>query len=114
MQSYLIRNAAMVNEGRTISTDLLIKNGRIEKIAPAIDTMERAIEIDAAGLYMLPGAIDDQVHFREPGLTHKANIYTEAKAAVAGGGIAGRQIPDRGTHFAGQLFILHGHQQRQR
>ena len=94
MQSYLIKNAAMVNEGRTISTDLLIKNGRIEKIAPTIDTNEKVIEIDASGLHLLPGAIDDQVHFREPGLTHKGNIYTEAKAAVAGGTTSFMEMPN--------------------
>lgn len=94
MQSYLIKNAAMVNEGRTISTDLLIKNGRIEKIEPVIDAEERVIEIDATGLHLLPGAIDDQVHFREPGLTHKGNIYTEAKAAVAGGVTSFMEMPN--------------------
>lgn len=94
MQNYLIKNAAIVNEGRTFSSDLLIKNGRIEKIAGQIETPANCVEIDATGLHLLPGAIDDQVHFREPGLTHKANIYTEAKAAVAGGVTSFMEMPN--------------------
>ncbi len=94
MQYYLIRNAAIVNEGRTIFSDLLIKNGRIEKIAPVIETPSNTREINAEGLHLLPGAIDDQVHFREPGLTHKATIYTEAKAAVAGGVTSFMEMPN--------------------
>jgi dihydroorotase len=74
--------------------DLLIKNGRIEKIGGNIDTKSNAVEIDGRGRYLLPGAIDDQVHFREPGLTHKATIYTEAKAAVAGGVTAFMEMPN--------------------
>jgi dihydroorotase len=94
MQTYLIKQASIVNEGRTICSDLLIKNGRIEKIAPVIDTAAHAIVIDAKGLHLLPGAIDDQVHFREPGLTHKATIYTEAKAAIAGGVTSFMEMPN--------------------
>ncbi len=94
MQTYLIKNATLVNEGRIFSSDLLIKNGRIEKIAPIIDNPGNTMEIDATGLHLLPGAIDDQVHFREPGLTHKANIYTEAKAAVAGGVTSFMEMPN--------------------
>ena len=78
MSNYLIKNAQIVNEGKTITSDLLIKNGRIEKIASKIEVPYKIDEIDATGMYLIPGAIDDQVHFREPGLTHKANIYTEA------------------------------------
>ncbi len=70
---------------KKIYGDVLVKNGRIEKIAAAIETKEACIEINGKDQWLIPGAIDDQVHFREPGLTHKANIYTEAKAAVAGG-----------------------------
>ena len=83
----IIRNAALVNEGNIIVADLLIVNERIEKIAPSIHLASAVSEkeINAEGLYLLPGVIDDQVHFREPGLTHKANMYTESKAAVAGG-----------------------------
>ena len=85
MSSILIKNAAVVNEGITNVTDVWIKNGRIEKIANDIQPKENHREIAADGLYLLPGVIDDQVHFREPGLTHKATIATEARAAVAGG-----------------------------
>ena len=83
----IIRNAALVNEGNIIVADLLIVNERIEKISPSIHLASDVSvkEINAEGLYLLPGVIDDQVHFREPGLTHKANMYTESKAAVAGG-----------------------------
>ena len=92
--TYLIRNAQIVNEGRIQSGDILIKNGRIEKIAAHISVREQCEEIDADGLYLLPGVIDDQVHFREPGLTHKAEIYTEAKAAVAGGITSFMEMPN--------------------
>lgn len=94
MQNYLIKNASIVNEGRTFSSDLLIKNGRIEKIAPQINCTEAVVEINAEGLHLLPGAIDDQVHFREPGLTHKANIFTESRAAVAGGVTSFMEMPN--------------------
>ncbi|HUM65958.1 MAG TPA: dihydroorotase, partial [Chitinophagaceae bacterium] len=85
MQIYLIKDIRVVNEGRIQEMDALIKNGRIEKLAPKIDNVlpgtqsaGKLTEINGAGKYLLPGAIDDQVHFREPGLTHKATIYTEA------------------------------------
>ncbi|MEN9696969.1 MAG: hypothetical protein RLZ56_390 [Bacteroidota bacterium] len=94
MQSYLIKEASIVNEGKTIQGDVLIKNGRIEKIAPNIQTTEKVQEIIGDGQFLLPGAIDDQVHFREPGLTHKANIYTESKAAVAGGVTSFMEMPN--------------------
>ncbi|MCA0382872.1 MAG: dihydroorotase [Bacteroidetes bacterium] len=94
MQNYLIKNASIVNEGRTFCSDLLIKNGRIEKIAPQINCTEAVVEINAEGLHLLPGAIDDQVHFREPGLTHKANIFTESRAAVAGGVTSFMEMPN--------------------
>lgn len=94
MDQYLIKNASIVNEGRVIHGDLLLKNGRIEKVAPSIETKGKSTEIDASGLHVLPGAIDDQVHFREPGLTHKATIQTEAKAAVAGGVTSFMEMPN--------------------
>ena len=94
MKSYLIKNATAVNEGRTFSTDLLIKNGRIEKMAEQISTEENVEEINAEGLHLFPGVIDDQVHFREPGLTHKACIQTEARAAVAGGTTSFMEMPN--------------------
>jgi dihydroorotase len=93
-QKYLIKNIQVVNEGKIMSRDVLVKNGRIEKIATAIDNHEQAVEINGEGKYLLPGAIDDQVHFREPGLTHKATIYTESKAAVAGGVTSFMEMPN--------------------
>lgn len=95
MQIYLIKNIHVVNEGSISTNDVLIKNGRIEKIGPRINVADsKAIEINGEGKYLLPGAIDDQVHFREPGLTHKATIYTEAKAAVAGGVTSFMEMPN--------------------
>ena len=84
MKEILIKNAKLVNEGTIITTDVLIKEGFIHTIQKNIhvDTVET---IDAQGKLLMPGIIDDQVHFREPGLTHKANIATESRAAVAGG-----------------------------
>lgn len=81
----LIRNASVVNEGKTFLSDVLIADGKIVSVKTGIEADENTRVIDATGLHLLPGAIDDQVHFREPGLTHKGEIYTEAKAAVAGG-----------------------------
>lgn len=83
----IIRNASVVNEGKIIVTDILLSNDRIEKIDSNnnLTTNLAYNEINADGLYLLPGIIDDQVHFREPGLTHKSTIYSESKAAVAGG-----------------------------
>ena len=94
MSSYLIKNTSIVNEGKTIHGDVLIKNGRIEKIASNISSSENVQELDGENQYLIPGAIDDQVHFREPGLTHKATIYTEAKAAVAGGVTSFMEMPN--------------------
>ena len=85
MRNYIIKNAIIVNEGKKFNGDVLIKNGRIEKIATTIETPNGITEINAEGMYLIPGAIDDQVHFREPGLTHKGTIETESRAAVAGG-----------------------------
>ena len=89
----LIKNAQLVNEGRVYKTDVLIENKTIKQIAPEINIEANQI-IDAEGLHLLPGVIDDQVHFREPGLTHKANIYTESKAAVAGGITSFMEMPN--------------------
>lgn len=91
---FLIKNATVVNENKIFHSDILIKDGRIEKIAPNISLKYAIKEIDATGLHLLPGAIDDQVHFREPGLTHKATIYTESKAAVAGGVTSFMEMPN--------------------
>ncbi len=82
--NYLIKNANIVNEGKTFVADVLLVDGKIAKIGNDLASNGAEV-IDAYGKYLLPGIIDDQVHFREPGLTHKGEIYTEAKAAVAGG-----------------------------
>jgi dihydroorotase len=84
MNSYLIKNATIVNEGSSFVGDLLVENGIIKKIGSSITTNSMTV-IDASGKYLIPGLIDDQVHFREPGLTHKATIDSESRAAVAGG-----------------------------
>ncbi|MFN5555978.1 MAG: dihydroorotase, partial [Chryseotalea sp.] len=83
-----------VNEGKVTEGDLLIKGERIEKIGNVQQVTEQHTIIDAKGSYLLPGAIDDQVHFREPGLTHKANIFTESRAAVAGGVTTYMEMPN--------------------
>ncbi|TFB40285.1 dihydroorotase [Pseudomonas sp. F01002] len=85
MSSVLIRNARLVNEGREFDGDLLVSNGRIVKIASSIHGENADVEIDAQGQWLLPGMIDDQVHFRDPGSPDKGSVYTESRAAVAGG-----------------------------
>ncbi len=94
MQKYLIKNIQIVNEGRIYFSDVLVSNERIEKIAPNISVNYYVVEINGEGKYLLPGAIDDQVHFREPGLTHKGDIYTESKAAIAGGVTSFMEMPN--------------------
>src|SRR5581483_3941623 len=93
MSSILIKSATIINENKQFVGDLLVKDGLIEKINGQIDAQADQV-IDAEGLYLLPGCIDDQVHFREPGLTHKANIYTESRAAVAGGITSFMEMPN--------------------
>lgn len=90
----LLKNGRLVNEGQVIESDLLIENGRIEKIASSIEPTGNMEVRDLKGKWVLPGCIDDQVHFREPGLTHKANIYTESRAAVAGGITSFMEMPN--------------------
>ncbi|MEO7922696.1 MAG: amidohydrolase family protein [Chitinophagaceae bacterium] len=92
MQKYLIKNIQVVNEGHIKTADVLITGGRIEKISGQING--NAKEIDGERKYLFPGCIDDQVHFREPGLTHKATIATESKAAVAGGVTSFMEMPN--------------------
>lgn len=94
MQKYLFKNILVVNEGKIQALDLLTNGERIEKIARSIETKYRVTEINGEGKHLFPGAIDDQVHFREPGLTHKANIYTESRAAVAGGVTSFMEMPN--------------------
>lgn len=85
MDTLLLRNARLVNEGREFDGDLLVRRGRIERIAASLENVRASWEIDANGAWLLPGMIDDQVHFREPGAEHKGSIASESRAAVAGG-----------------------------
>jgi dihydroorotase len=94
MQNYLLKNISVVNENNISQKDVYIKKGRIEKIENEINVKEKVAEINGEEKHLFPGAIDDQVHFREPGLTHKANIYTESKAAVAGGVTSFMEMPN--------------------
>jgi dihydroorotase len=94
MQKYLIKNINIVNEGSITNGDILVSDEKIEKIGPDISVRHAVKEIDGSGKYLLPGCIDDQVHFREPGLTHKATIRTESKAAVAGGVTSFMEMPN--------------------
>ncbi len=93
MSSILIKQATVVNEGRQFVADVLVNNGLIERVDTHIE-VKADTEINAEGLHLLPGCIDDQVHFREPGSTHKANIYTESRAAVAGGITSFMEMPN--------------------
>lgn len=93
MFDLLITNARVVNEGRIQTLDVGIRNDRIERLAPSISGQAREV-VDAAGRHLLPGMIDDQVHFREPGLTHKADIASESAAAVAGGITSYMEMPN--------------------
>ena len=93
MAKILIKSATVVNENKQYVTDILVKDGLIERIDTNIDTPADEV-INAEGLHLLPGCIDDQVHFREPGLTHKANIHSESRAAVAGGITSFMEMPN--------------------
>ena len=94
MSGFLIKGATIVNEGKQEVKDLLIKEGRIAKIDGSISTKEKVTEINAVGLFLIPGIVDDQVHFREPGLTHKGELFTESRAAVAGGITSYMEMPN--------------------
>jgi dihydroorotase len=93
MKTILIKAATIVNENRQFVADLLVKDGLIDRIAPQIDAHADEV-INAEGLYLFPGCIDDQVHFREPGLTYKADIHSESRAAVAGGITSFMEMPN--------------------
>ena len=97
--SYIITNAQIVNEGEIFKGSVLVRSGMIEKVLRHDEDLYKhqyhAHEfVDAKGKYLIPGVIDDQVHFREPGLTHKADITTESKAAVAGGITSFMEMPN--------------------
>lgn len=94
MQKYLFKDITVVNEGVIKTMDVLIEGERIERVDPQISVKGKCEEIIGVGKHLLPGVIDDQVHFREPGLTHKANIETESKAAVAGGVTSFMEMPN--------------------
>ncbi len=93
MAKILIKNGLVINRGVSSYQDVLIIDERIDKIASSIDTDADKV-IDAQGKWIIPGIIDDQVHFRQPGLTHKANIYTESRAALAGGVTSFMEMPN--------------------
>ena len=93
MTSWVLRNAVVVNEGRSFEADVAIHDGRIERIGSG-KGKAGAVDIDLAGAWLLPGMIDDQVHFREPGFEHKADIATESRAAVAGGTTSYLEMPN--------------------
>lgn len=104
-KSYLIQNAKIVNENTIFNGDILIKDELIHTIADTIESTGDEIVIDAKGKYLIPGMIDDQVHFREPGLTHKANIATESKAAVAGGITSFIEMPNTSPQATTQELL---------
>ena len=94
MEKKIIRNVQLVNEGTISTTDVLIRGERIERIDPQINIPYAVDETDGSGKYLIPGMIDDQVHFREPGLTHKGTIRQESRAAVAGGVTTFMEMPN--------------------
>ena len=90
----IIKNTQIVSDGKIITGDVLIGEERILKIASSISEQGNVTEINGAGKFLMPGIIDDQVHFREPGLTHKADLYTESRACVAGGVTSFMDMPN--------------------
>lgn len=104
MGSVLIKSATIVNENQTFVSDLYIKDGLIERIAPEINQVADR-EIRAEGLHLFPGLIDDQVHFREPGLTYKADIHHESRAAVAGGTTSFMEMPNTVPNTLTQILL---------
>ena len=105
MKSILILNAKVVNENTIQELDVFVKNGRIEKIGKDLSNVSADKIIDATNQYLLPGAIDDQVHFREPGLTHKATIFTESRAAAAGGVTSFMEMPNTNPQAVTQELL---------
>ena len=100
----LLKNAQIINEGGIVTADVMIQGDRIVKVAKSINA-EAAEVIDLSGKFLMPGVIDDQVHFREPGLTHKGRIYTEAKAAVAGGITSFMEMPNTKPQALTQVLL---------
>ena len=100
----LLKNAQIINEGGIVTADVMIQVDRIVKVAKSINDEEAEV-IDLSGKFLMPGVIDDQVHFREPGLTHKGRIYTEAKAAVAGGITSFMEMPNTKPQALTQVLL---------
>ena len=94
MTLQLIKNAKIVTDNHIIEGDLLIEGGKIARIDKDISVDGKVVVFDADGQFLIPGVIDDQVHFREPGLTHKANIHTESRAALVGGTTSFMEMPN--------------------
>ncbi len=92
--AWLIKNAELVNEGRRFTADVRLRDGKIATIAQSLEKDRDEEVIDASGLWLLPGMIDDQVHFREPGLTQKADIASESRACAAGGITSFMEMPN--------------------
>lgn len=105
MASYVLKGAQIVNESKIIQGDIRIKNGRIDKIASSISANAEDQVVDLTGKHIFPGMIDDQVHFREPGLTHKARIASEARAAVAGGVTSFMEMPNTVPNALNQTLL---------
>ena len=99
MNKLLIKNATIINEGKRSSKDIYIEGEYIKEIKSNIDTDENIEIINAKGFLVIPGMIDDQVHFREPGLTHKGDIRTESQAAIAGGVTSYIEMPNKITNM---------------
>ncbi len=105
MNSILILNASVINEGQILKQDVYIKDGIIERIGKGFSHLFADTIIDATDLYLMPGIIDDQVHFREPGLTYKADIHSESKAAVAGGTTSFMEMPNTVPNTLSQALL---------
>ena len=105
--NYLIKNATLVNEGLTFVASVFVSDGKIAKIVREAEPFDAgsAMVIDATGKYLIPGIIDEHVHFREPGLTHKADIYTESRAAVAGGVTSFMDMPNTNPQTTTQELL---------
>ena len=91
---WLITNALLVSDGRSFHADLRVRDGRIVRIERSLTATDDETVVDASGLWLLPGMIDSQVHFREPGLTHKGDLTSESRAAIAGGITSYMEMPN--------------------
>ena len=94
MKDIVFKEARIINRGKITEADVWVRGDRIERIDPSIGLKQNATEVAVNGRYIMPGVIDDQVHFREPGLEHKATIYTESRAAIAGGVTSFMEMPN--------------------